>query len=84
MIEEKTSMKIHNRNEFLLATLKKKRFGNKLSRTKKHILNLSNHVLSDVESFILSHGLNLSLPSKSIRREEVFAEFESLWAQSGH
>ena len=52
--------------------------------TKKHILNLSNHVLSDVESFVLSHGLNFSLPPKSICREEVFAEFESLWAQLGH
>ena len=84
MIEEKTSMKIHNRNESLLATLKKKRFGNMLSCTKEHILNLLNHVLSDVESFVLSHGLNFSLPSKSICREEVFAEFESLWIQLGY
>ena len=68
----------------MLATLKKKRFGNMLSCTKKHILNLSNHVLSDVESFVLSHGLNFSLPPKSICREEVFAEIESLWAQLGH
>ena len=83
MIEEKTSTKIHNRNESLLATLKKKRFGNMLSCTKKHILNLSNHVLSDVESFVLLHGLNFSLSPKSIRRE-IFAEFESLWAQLGH
>ena len=80
MIEEKTSMKIYNRNEFLLATLKKKRFGNMLSCTKKHILNFSNHVLSDVKCFVLSHGLNFSLPTKSI----VFAEFESLWAQLDH
>ena len=37
-----------------------------------------------MESFVLSHGLNLSLPQKSICRKEVFAEFESLWAQLGH
>ena len=70
-------MKIQNRNESLLATLKKKRFGNIRSYTKKHILNLSNHVLSDMESFVLLHGLNFSLPPKSICRE-VFAEFELL------
>ena len=84
MIEEKTSMKIHNRNKSLLATLKKKRFGNMLSCTKKHIFNFSNHVLSDVESFVLSHGLNFCLAPKSICREEVFAEFELLWAQLDH
>ena len=81
MIEEKTSMKIHNRNESLLATLKKKRFGNMLNCTKKHIFNLSNHVLSDVESFVLSHVMSISLPTKLICRKEVFAEFDSLWAQ---
>ena len=54
-----------------------------LSCTKKHILNLSNHVLLDVESFVLSHNLNFSLPPKSICRE-VFAEFELFWAQSDH
>ena len=83
-IEEKTSMKIHKRNESLHVTLKKKRFGNMLSCTKKNILNLSNHVLSDVESFVLLHGLNFSLPSKSICRKEAFSEFESLWAQLNH
>ena len=36
-----------------------------------------------VESFVLSHGLNFSLPPKSICRE-VFAEFESFWAQLDH
>ena len=74
---EKTSMKIYNKNESLLATLKKKRFKNMLCSTKKHILNLLNHVLSDVKSFVLSHGLNFCLPPKSICKE-VFAEFESL------
>ena len=41
MIEEKTSMKIHNRNESLLAILKKKRFGNMLSCTRTVQRNIS-------------------------------------------
>ena len=33
---------------------------------------------------MLSHGLNFGLPPKSVRKEQTFAEFESLWAQLKH
>ena len=31
-----------------------------------------------------SHGLNFGLPPKHLHKEEIFAEFESLWAQLLH
>ena len=46
-------------------------------------MNLSDHVLSDIESFVLSHGLNFELPPR-LCKEEIFAEFESLWSQLLH
>ena len=57
------------------------RFGYALSNTTRHILNLSDYDLSDNESFVLSHGLNFGLPLRYLCKEEIFAEFESLWAQ---
>ena len=33
------------------------------------------------ESFLLSHGLNFGLPPRYLCKEEIFAEFESLWAK---
>ena len=51
------------------------------SVTRKNIRNLSDYSLSDTEKFVLSNGLDFCLPSKSVNREEVFAEFELLYAQ---
>ena len=34
--------------------------------------------------FVLSHGLNFGLPPRYLCKEEIFAEFESLWAQLLH
>ena len=42
------------------------------------------HKLSDTEQFVLSHGLSFCLPPTSIKREEVFADFEVLYAQLDH
>ena len=33
---------------------------------------------------MLSHGLNVGLPPRYLCKEEIFAEFESLWAQLLH
>ena len=71
-------------NERLLALLRRDRFGNALGDTTRHVLNLSDYVLSDTESFVLSHGLNFGLPPRYLCKEEIFAEFESLWAQLLH
>ena len=38
-------------------------------------------MLSDTEEFVLGHGLNFCLPPKTVCKEQLFAEFESLWAQ---
>ena len=40
--------------------------------------------LYDTKSFVLSHGLNFGLPPRYLRKEEIFAEFESLWVQLLH
>ena len=58
--------------------------GKALSDTKQHILNLSEYELSDLERFVLSHGLSFGLATKSVSKEQTFAEFESLWAQLQH
>ena len=54
------------------------RFGNALSDTTRHVLDLSDYVLPDTETFVLSHGLNFGLPLRHLCKEEIFAEFESL------
>ena len=84
LLDGRTESKSKIKNERLLFSLTRDRFGNALSDTKRHILNLSDYVLSDTESFVRSHGLNFGLPSRYLRKEEIFAEFESLWAQLLH
>ena len=76
-IENATNEK-HNRNIHLFC---KKCFGGMLSDKEKHILNLLDYSLSDTEKFGLSNGLDFCLPPKSVNREEVFAEFDILYAQ---
>ena len=68
----------------MFASLRHDRFGNALTDTTRHVLNLSDYVLSDTESFVLSHGLNFGLSPRHLCKEEIFAEFESLWAQLLH
>ena len=68
----------------MLFSLRRDRFGNALSDTTRHTLNLSYYVLSDTESFVLSRGLNFELPLRYLCKEEIFAEFEFLWAQLLH
>ena len=84
LLDERTKSKWKNKNERLLALLRRDRFGNALGDTTRHVLNLSDYVLSDTESFVLSHGLNFGLPPRYLCKEEIFAEFESLWAQLLH
>ena len=83
LLDERTESKCKIINERLLASLRRDRFGNALSDTTRHVLNLSDHVLSDTESFVLSHGLNFGLPPRHLCKE-IFAKFESLWAQLLH
>jgi len=59
-------------------------FGNQTSFQKNNITNLSDYKLSDAEQFVLSHGLSFCLPPTSIKREEVSADFEVLYAQLDH
>ena len=47
-------------------------------------MNFSDYDLSDTESFVLSHGLIFGLPPRYLCKEEIFAEFESLWAPLLH
>ena len=72
LLDGKTESKSKIRNERLLFSLRRDRFGNALSDTTRHILNLLNYVLSDTESFVLSHGFNFGLPPKYLCKE-IFA-----------
>ena len=51
---------------------------------KNTIINLSNYKLSPMEEFVVSHGLNFCLPTNSVQREQIFAEFEVLIDQLLH
>ena len=72
------------KHQRLLFSLRRDRLGNAFSGTTRHILNLSDYDLSDTESFVLSHGLNFGLPPRYLGEKEIFAKFESLWAQLLH
>ena len=47
----------------------------------RHVLNKSDYKLSDTERFALAHGFNFGIPNQNIKREDIFAEFELLYAQ---
>ena len=83
-LDGRTESKSKIKNERLLFSLRRDRFGNALSDTARHILNLSGYDLSDTESFVLSQCLNFGLSPRYLWKKEIFAEFESLWAQLLH
>ena len=82
--EQKEDVNQKNNNSNNLRILFQHRFGNKTNFQKNNITNLSDYKLSDTEEFVLSHGLSFCLPPTSIKREEVFADFEVLNAQLDH
>ena len=84
LLDGRTKSKPKIKNERLLVSLRRDRFGNALSDTTRHVLNLSDYDLSDAESFVLSHGLNFGLPPSYLCKKEIFAEFESLCARLLH
>ena len=45
---------------------------------------LSDYKLSDTEQFVFSHQLSFCLPLTNVKREEVLADFEELYAQLVH
>ena len=51
LLDERTETKCKIKNERLLASLRRDRFGNALSNTTRHVLHLSDYVLSDTENF---------------------------------
>jgi len=84
VIDEQKEDDNFKKNSNNLRLLFQHRFGNQTSFQKNNITNLSDCKLSDTEQFVLSHGLSVCLPPKSIKREEVFADFEVLYAQLDH
>ena len=69
LLDGRTKSKSKIKNERLLASLRRDRFGNALSDTTRFILNLSDYGLSDTESFVLSHGLNFGLLPRCLCEE---------------
>ena len=58
ILDEQSNRKTSDQHLRHVASLRSKRFGNALSDTEKHILNLSQYELSDLKQFVLSHELN--------------------------
>ena len=84
ILDERAERKTNKQQLRQLASLKSKRFGKALSDTEQPILNLSEYELSDLERFVLSHGLSFGFSPKSVSAEQTFAEFETLSAQLQH
>ena len=78
ILEKQTERKTNDQQPPQLASLKRLRFGNALSDTKQHVLNLSKYEWSDLLRFVLSHGLNFDSPPNSVSKEQTFGQFESL------
>ena len=82
-LDRKANAKTREKHDKTIQFLKDKRFGKRGTAT-TNIQNLSSHKLSATEKFVLNHGLNFSIPPVSIKREELFSEFESLAGQLKH
>ena len=80
-LNERTERKTKSKHAQLIMILRRKRFGTALIDGKKHDQSLLDYVLSDTEELVLEDGLNFCLPPKTVCYEQLFAEFESLWAQ---
>ena len=84
VIDEQKKAVNQKKNSNNLRLLFQHRFGNQTSFKQNNIVNLSDYKLSDTEQFVLSHGLSFCLPPTSVKREEVLADFEVLYAQLVH
>jgi len=84
IIDEQKEDVNQKKNSNNLRLLFQQRFGNQTNFQKNSITSLSDYKLSDTEQFVLSHGLSFCLPPTTIKREEVFADFEALYAQLDH
>ena len=82
-IEQIKQKKIRTKHFNTINWLRRQRFGSSNS-SGKTICNLSSYNLSETEKFVLAYGLEFCLPPTNIKREEVFAEFEILFAQLLH
>ena len=65
-------------NATTLSNLKSKRFG---LFTKRHLTNLSSYQPNEEEEFVLSLGLNFSLPPVCVNREGIMTSFEMFYHQ---
>ena len=84
VIDEQKEAVNQKKNSNNLRLLFQHRFGNQTSFKQNNIVNLSDYKLSDTEQFVLSQGLLFCLPPTSVKREEVLANFEILYAQLDH
>ena len=84
VIDEQKEAVNQKKNSNNLRLLFQHRFGNQTSFKQNNIVNLSDYKLSDTERFVLSHGLSFCLPPTSVKREEILADFEVLYAQLVH
>ena len=84
VIDEQKEAVNQKKNSNNLRLLFQHRFGNQTSFKQNNIVNLSDYKLSDTERFVLSHGFSFCLPPTSVKREEILADFEVLYAQLVH
>ncbi|MEL6802794.1 MAG: reverse transcriptase domain-containing protein, partial [Bacteroidota bacterium] len=83
-VDRRHEIKVLAKHKRTVSFLQSSRFGNASISSINNIRNLSDYELDEDERFVLSKGLNYSIPPPALRREEVFAEFEVLAAQLNH
>ena len=69
------------KHEAVIRRLQQNRHGMGLDDSAQHATNLSDYQPPDMVRYVLGHSFDLSVPRYGVRREEVFAEFEQLFAQ---
>ena len=79
-INEELAVRERRKHGKKLQYLIQKRYGSSFKFT-GNVVNLSDYVFDDNEKFVLEHGLNFAIPPRKVNKEEVLAEFESLFSQ---
>lgn len=80
-IDQRLSEPERKRHDRKISFLVQKRYGKSMSNGDKHIINLSQHVLTEDEKFVIGHGLKYCVPPKSLDQCEILSEFEMLFSQ---
>lgn len=74
-------VKLSTKFDASLKNLVHRKYGVTAEPNLDNIINLSSHQLTELESFVLAHGLDHCIPPFMPDKEKIFSEFEAFYAQ---